>query len=107
MSGRFCKPVHAAVHGRGQLVLVGDRLTSRPGLEVLVDPLIGVEIGCVAGQEEQAQPAAGTRDEITDRPGGVDRGAVDDQEDRPGDSPQQPPAKPMNAHRSIEPCHSR
>src|SRR5512135_1398610 len=53
-------------------------------LDVLPDPLVGVEFGCVAGQEHQPQPAVGGGDECCGRAAAVDRMAIDDEVDRSG-----------------------
>src|SRR5512135_2916565 len=60
-------------------------------LDVLPDPLVGVEFGCVAGQEHQLQPAVGGGDERRGRGGAVGGVAVDDEVDRPVGVVQQAP----------------
>jgi hypothetical protein len=52
-------------------------------LDVLPDPLVGVELWGVGGQHEQPQPALGGGDECGDGLGAVRGVAVDDQLDRP------------------------
>ena len=82
--GELLQPVQRG-QGLGlQVVGSGDAgAADAVGLDVLPDPLVGVEFRGVAGQQDQPQPPVGGRDELLDGAGAVGGVAVDDEEDRP------------------------
>ena len=54
-AGALSQPAHAAVHGRGEFVLIGHRLAGDSGLDVLVDPLVGS--GAISDRHNHARDA--------------------------------------------------
>ena len=83
----LCAPEETA-HVTHQLGRAAGSLAShRVGFEVLIEQLIGIELGAVAGQEEEPQPSFLPFHPACDIPRAVDWVTVHDHEDLPASLP--------------------